>query len=336
MPGAGVSGKKLGLLAMVGAKVTLTVPMVMEELQLLLGNLLHTLLGNSALVKQLPLSAPDLPRDCAIFTVLAIAFFALNWGFRLLVVQPLVKSCLTLKRAMLIKYVQSVMEVIIYSGFTIIGLAVVPTQDWVWPSAKWWIGFADGGHELMQPDLRCYYLMYIARYSQAIVSVLFETKRKDFLEMMVHHVVTVVVCCVSYVYGWNRIGVVVMLLVDPGDVPLHLAKLCKYTAAVTKRHFWHVLADRLFEVFAVVFLVTRIFMYSYVCWSAHIEATRYFAKGIPEWSCVVLLYTLLILQLYWFNLIIKVAIKFIRGEIREDPRSDDEDASAAPAHSHQD
>jgi len=249
----------------------------------------------------------------------------LNWGMRLLLVEPFVRSVLRLRRAQLAKYAQSVMEAVVYGGFMLIGLRVVPSQEWVWPSAKWWIGFSDGGHEVMRSDLRCYYILYISRYFQAVLSVLLEAKRKDFVEMIVHHVVTVVVIYISYVYGWNRVGVVVMVLLDPADVPLHLAKLCKYTFEATKRQAWQFVADRLFEFFAFVFFVTRLVFYGYVCWSCHIEASLYFPKGLPEWSCVALLYTLLFLQVYWFFLIIKVAIKLLRGQGAEDPRSDDED-----------
>merc|ERR1712151_1338013 len=142
---------------------------------------------------------------------------------------------------------------------------------------------------------------------------------------MGHHIVTVVVIFISYVYGWNRVGVVVMVLLDPADVPLHLAKLFKYTSEVTKRRVLQVVADRLFEAFAVVFFVTRIVLFGYVCWSAHIEATRYFPKGLPEWTCIALLYMLLFLQIFWFSLIIRVALKLLRGDGAEDPRSDDED-----------
>ena len=38
------------------------------------------------------------------------------------------------------------------------------------------------------------------------MSFLIEPKRKDFLEMLIHHTVTVAVISVSYLYGWNRIG----------------------------------------------------------------------------------------------------------------------------------
>merc|ERR1719414_34099 len=122
------------------------------------------------------------------------------------------------------------METVFYGGFTYMGLMVVRSQEWLWPSSQWWIGFAEGGHELMRSDLRCYYIMYAARYFQQLISVLMEPKRKDFIEMAAHHIVTVIVTFISYTHGWNRVGAVVMVVLDPADVPLHLAKLCKYIA----------------------------------------------------------------------------------------------------------
>ena len=72
-----------------------------------------------------------------------------------------------------------------------------------------------GSHSVMRDDMRCYYVLYASRYAQAALSVLLEHKRKDFVEMQVHHSVTVALVGISYAYGWNRIGVIVMLLLDP-------------------------------------------------------------------------------------------------------------------------
>ncbi|CAK9031875.1 unnamed protein product [Durusdinium trenchii] len=177
----------------------------------------------------------------------------------------------------------------------------------------------------MRSDLRCFYILYAARYIQAAVTVLLEPKRKDFLEMMVHHIVTIGVVYVSYFGGWNRVGVVVMVLLDPADVPLHLAKLCKYTSEALQMNLWQFFADRLFEFFAVLFFVTRLVMFGYVCWSAHFESAQYFDVNYAAKFCILLLYLLMVLQLYWFGLILKVAVKLMRGQGAEDIRSDDED-----------
>merc|ERR1711920_525987 len=144
--------------------------------------------------------------------------------------------------------------------------------------------------------------------------------------MMVHHIVTVVLIYISYVQGFNRVGSVIMVLLDPADVPLHLAKLCKYmyVAEAFGGYAWQFMADRLFEGFAVVFFISRILMYGYVCWSAHDTAMRHMVKGFSEWACLILLNLILLLQIYWFVLILKVAWKLLRGGGADDPRSDDE------------
>ena len=77
-------------------------------------------------------------------------------------------------------------------------------------------------------ELRAYYLLYAARYFQGLVSVLMEHRRKDFLEMLLHHSVTLLLLGLSYVSGYTRVGAVVMLTLDPADVFLHFAKMSNY------------------------------------------------------------------------------------------------------------
>lgn len=273
--------------------------------------------------------------DAGIFFVYAAVFFMINWVLRIVLVGPLARVVLTNpSKAMVQKFSQSFMEMVFYGAFTAFGLMIVPTQVWVWPSKHWWIDFHSGSHSVMRDDMRCYYIMYASRYFQGLLSVFIEHRRKDFIEMQVHHWATVILVGLSYACGWNRIGVIVMLLLDPADVPLHIAKQCKYISdsrkgkgkgKTTGFDMWGTAADRLFEFFAVVFCVTRVMLYPYVCWSAHIEATRYFPKGVPEWTCVALLEILLCLQVYWFYLLVKAVINMIRKGGVEDIRSDDED-----------
>jgi len=306
---------------------------VWDECELLLRGAATTLLSpsGSPAVAALPSAAPDIwGRDIYVFFIFALAFFVANWFTRLVVIEPLTRALLPVRGAQVSKFAQSFAEAQIYGGFAIAGYFIVSSQEWSWPSAKWWIGFPEGGHLAMRSDLRCYYIAYAARYFQAAMSVLLEPRRKDFIEMNIHHWVTVLLCGISYIYGWNRIGCIVMFLLDPADVPLHAAKLCKYIADVTGSRFWTFMSDRIFESFAVVFFVSRLGMYPYVCWSAHIEATQYWPKGIPEWSCVVLLELLLLMQIFWGRLIVNVAIKMARGEHVEDVRSDDEDEADGP------
>lgn len=86
-----------------------------------------------------------------------------------------------------------------------------------------------------------------------MITVFLEHKRKDFLEMQIHHLSTVLVVSISYMYGWNRVGVIVMMLLDPADVPLHSAKMFKYVGEERcpenpQKSTYQFVADRLFEV----------------------------------------------------------------------------------------
>eukprot|EP00439_Symbiodinium_sp_Y106_P053402 s4713_g7.t1 len=298
----------------------------------------------------LPQGPPELPRDVQVLVFFVLAIFIMNWSVRIVLVEPLARLVVGVRGDVLVKFSQSVLEALIYGTFSLIGISIVPAQPWSWPSANWWRGFDSGEHLVMRSDLRCFYILYGARYIQAAVTVLLEPKRKDFLEMMeswqnhnadVHHVVTIGVVYVSYLGGYNRVGVVVMVLLDPADVPLHLAKLdcpkklCKYTAEQLKINMWQFVADRLFEFFAVLFAVTRLIIYdpewavqdaaARIRRSAHIESAAYFKHSFAATVCVVLLYLLMVLQVYWFGLILKVAIRLLQGHGVEDIRSDDED-----------
>jgi ceramide synthetase len=270
--------------------------------------------------------------------------FVLNWGIRLLVVtvrylldttstvntnvtfslQPIARLLLgaKAKQSKIDKFAQASMEFLFYGSFTLIGLAVVPNQAWVWPSNFWWT-HPDGrvlmNDPIMMDDaLKCYYLLYGTRYAQAILSVLLEHKRKDFLEMIVHHVATVVVVAVSFVGGYYRIGAVIMLLFDPADVFLHAAKQFKYIGFGT-------LADIFFVLFMASFFISRCFLYPYCCWSAHFELETYVTMTSTEWTCVGMLYILLALNFFWMYLIFKVLYGLITKGAAEDVRSDSED-----------
>jgi len=320
-----------------------------DEIQVLLHGLWTAATGTPEAVLRLSSSRPDFWRDLQVFSMFAIAMFIFNWGARNFVIEPMGKLSLNLTDKMKQKFGQSTMEVIFYGGFTVIGAIVVPRQEWIWPSSLWWIGFkSTGGHEVMRADLRCYYLMYAARYFQGGISVFLEHTRKDFLEMQIHHWTTVVLIYVSYFYGWNRVGCCVMLLLDPADAILHIAKMCKYTSdSMTKemprKALWQSGADVFFAIFAVVFFVTRLVVYPYICWSAHIESSRIWGvvssggiwghletHDIPEWTCVALLEILLVLQCFWFYLLVRAVVRMFSSGGIEDVRSDDESEEDTP------
>jgi ceramide synthetase len=270
-----------------------------------------------------------------VFLLLSAGVFFVNWGLRKALVEPLAAKLLGAKstKSKVQKFAQSCMEMVFYGAFTVFGALVVPGQTWFWPSKLWWSDYKSGKMLFVTDALKAYYLLYAARYAQGIVSCLIEHKRKDFWEMQMHHIVTVSLIGISYAFGWNRVGAVVMALLDPADVPLHVAKQFKYVGDARGGKTQKIMqtgADIFFVVFMLLFAVMRLGLYPYVVWSSTFEGPRHFQYGAGAYACVALLFVLLGLQVYWFALILKVAIKVITSGAAEDVRSDDEDEEDEP------
>lgn len=276
--------------------------------------------------------------DACVLLIFAAVIFAINWVFRKMLVEPLAWVVLPRTNIKTVqKFAQAASEVTMYGSFAVFGLVIVPRQEWAWPPDLWFKGFVPyyspnypGEHSLMTSPLCCFYILYAARYLQAMITVELEHKRKDYVEMQIHHIATVSLVCLSYGAGWNRIGVVIMLLLDPADVPLQAAKVLKYLSDARCRknpnNAWKQTADRLFEVFAATFLVTRLVCYPYVVYCAHTLSFVHLTLETPEYTCLLLLDILLVLQVFWFYLVLQAAWKYlVLGQEAEDNRSDEEE-----------
>lgn len=297
----------------------------LKEASMLIGALVELIIGTSTFAAG---SVPNFSVDAVVFMMFSFAIFFVLWTMRLTLIEPLTAWSLGLgdKKVnfSLAKFSQVFTDVIVYGLSFAVGLRVVLSQSWVWPSANWWEGYSNGDHMLMRPDFRCYYLVYTARYFQDFWSLFLHKRRKDFWQMLSHHVLTVAVGAVSYAFSFNRIGAVVMVLHDPSDVLLNGGKCLIYINNVAKRPLYQFLTNRIFEVFAVVFFTTKIILFSYVCWSAHIESLPFFPHGVVEWSCVAFLYGLLALQFWWFGMIVKLAMNMGKDTGATDTRSSSE------------
>jgi len=91
-----------------------------------------------------------------------------------------------------------------------------------------------------------------------------------------------------------------MFFFDWADIPLLAAKIFKYLSKDPKDLFQFI-ANRLFEVFALCFLLTRNLYYNYVVYAALADMEVDFINR----SCQSLLIMLVVLQTYWLFLIVK-------------------------------
>ncbi|KAH8118289.1 longevity assurance proteins LAG1/LAC1 [Phellopilus nigrolimitatus] len=200
----------------------------------------------------------------------------------------------------------------------------LPTSPFV-PSKLW----LDYPHIPLAEPLKCYYLIQTAFYIHQVLILNAEARRKDHYQMMFHHVITIALMVLSYIYNLHRVGCLIMVLMDYCDIFLPLAKMFRYLTIPT-------LCDATFTWFLVSWFITRHVLFIYVIKSTYSDAPKlmtldwapehgHFVTYEALMGFVILLIFLQFIQIIWFGMICRVAWRVISGKGAEDTRSDDED-----------
>ncbi|KAK7747176.1 Sphingosine N-acyltransferase lag1 [Diatrype stigma] len=201
---------------------------------------------------------------------------------------------------------------------------------------------------------KTYVLVQWSFWSQQVLVMNLEARRKDYWQILTHHVVTIMLIAASYAYHHTRVGNVILVLMDAIELLFPLAKCLKYLGFSTA-------CDVVFGLFMVTWFASRHVFYLMICWSIHYDApgllTSACYRGTADdlqgpfptsykWSdllapfrdpagtvCsndtiltgfLVYLLALQVIMVMWFALIIRVAIKVLKGSGAEDVRSDSE------------
>lgn len=193
----------------------------------------------------------------------------------------------------------------------------------------------------MAPAEHLYYSQAFAFYISATAFlVLYDGRRSDFVELFLHHVVTVGLVGMSYLYGYVRAGMLILALHDFGDIFLYFAKYIHYLG-------YSGIDSAIFAVFALAFYVTRLVMYSRIVYAITFETlsavivvpslnnwAMYFDTYLWHYAFFVLfMTTLLMLHCFWFVLILRMIYREVvlgkkvaeEGDIRSDDEDDGED-----------
>lgn len=217
------------------------------------------------------------------------------------------------------------------------------TSDYLWNNYP---------HTPLSPLLKFYYLAQLGFWIHQLVIFNLEARRKDYYQMLAHHVVTIVLVAGSYWGNFTRVGLVILVLMDFCDIWLPVSRGVFeniHTAMTDETNFLQlaklfrylrrpVLTDATFVVFLVSWLITRqlgFFLVTLSAWfktSTHIAGRWDPSRGVYGatplvWGFRTLLVVLLVMNCIWFGMACGVAWRVVRGLGAEDSRSDDEDVS---------
>lgn len=138
--------------------------------------------------------------------------------------------------------------------------------------------------------MKFYFLAQLAFWIQQVYVINVEKQRKDYWQMLSHHVVTIGLVVASYAYHFTRVGNLILIIMDIVDIVFpvesrphssdtrlykvrlltnpQLAKCAKYLG-------FNTLCDFLFGLFVVVWLATRHVFFLLVIRSVYFDIPRF-------------------------------------------------------------
>lgn len=204
-----------------------------------------------------------------------------------------------------------------YSFIWLYGIWVGARESWLFDMRAIWGGWPL--NQVATPEVKWYYMLSFGHYVHLFVTQFFEPKRKDWWEMFIHHIVTMLLIFFSWIVNFARIGVVVLLCHDGSDIFLEVAKIFNYLKYGT-------LCDTMFSLFALAFFVGRLVLYP---WRVVYVALAIGAEQVGIWRgfyiFVGLLFMLQLLHIFWFYTIMCMVYSFVAtGGVEKDVREETE------------
>lgn len=201
------------------------------------------------------------------------------------------------------------------------------TPLWYFETTPFYTNYPHKTHDIF---FKVYYLGQAAFWvQQSVVLVLqLEKPRKDFHELILHHIVTIALIWCSYRFHFTWMGLEIYITMDVSDFFLSTSKTLNYLDSPISGPF--------FVIFVFVWIYLRHYMNLKILWSVLTEfrnvgewelnwETQQYKCWISQPIVFILIFALQILNVYWLFLIFRILYRYAAGGVAEDERSDDED-----------
>ncbi|RKP36242.1 TLC domain-containing protein [Dimargaris cristalligena] len=226
------------------------------------------------------------------------------------------------------RFCEQCWSVLYYSASWSLGMYIMYHSDYWLDTRHFWIGYP---HKQLSGLFKFYYLSQIGFWIQQIFVLHVEKRRRDYVEMFVHHILTNTLLIASYYTNFVRIGHAVLCIMDVADIFLCSAKAFRYIQM-------QALCDVLFGLFVIVWFATRHGLFLVIGHSVMTEPEQYNPylwdpdNGIyytheVRYMFIGLMGLLQVVLLIWAYFIVKVLYRVLTGNNAHDNRSDSEDIS---------
>lgn len=289
--------------------------------------------------------------DAYFITFCIIAFTGLRAWTMEYILAPIAKLQGITKRKELTRFSEQAWLMVYYFVFWPLGVYIYCHSPHYMNLRGLWTAWPDREVDVL---MKGYILGQWAFWLQQILVIHIEERRKDHMQMLIHHLITCTLLYSSYGYHHTRVGNLILIIMDVVDLFLPLAKCLKYAGYTN-------LCDYVFGLFMVSWLVARHVIYVMVCWSIYAHTPEIMPTGCfkgsnnnlvgpvepppglsylfepfydpnghvcynetIKWAFLTPLILLQFITIFWFTMVIRVAMRVLRGHGAEDSRSDDE------------
>ncbi|PSR75801.1 TLC domain-domain-containing protein [Coniella lustricola] len=210
------------------------------------------------------------------------------------------------------------------------------TPVWYFNTTGMYENFPHMTHEAM---FKFYYLFQAAYWAQQLMVMVLglEAPRKDYNELVGHHLVSLALIGLSYRFHFTYIGLAVYITHDISDFFLATSKSLNYIDSPLQGPY--------FAFFMAVWIYMRHYLNLGIIYSLFTEfrtvgpfelnwATEQYKCWISQYITIILLSALQALNLFWLFFIIRIAYRFLFFNVIKDDREDgeesEEDGEAKP------
>ncbi|KAG7384404.1 Ceramide synthase 6 [Phytophthora boehmeriae] len=279
---------------------------------------------------------PDMPHISEWLVGVAFAFviIALRFAF-LAVFKPIGRRVLSpakrLREDRVDRFATVLFKFTYFMGITVAGYYVMRGEKWLPPVLG-----GDGVireaylmlHEPPSTSLKYYYFVQLGYHFHSLLFMLFFSPiRNDFIEMLLHHLVTIILIGGSYLANYAAMGALVAFTHDIGDVTGYAIKSVVDTGNTPLIGFMYI-------VLLISWGYTRLYVYPF-----HLIYNAIFV--IPEANPHVvgifihpgnaLLCMLVVLHVYWYGLFLVMGFTLLRKGVAEDIQDKCADVGEEPS-----
>ncbi|VDM53954.1 unnamed protein product [Angiostrongylus costaricensis] len=206
----------------------------------------------------------------------------------------------------------------------ITGLLIMLGQPQLKDVSECWRGWPH--HNVTTPTWWYYILEASFYWALLIGTVCIDIRRADFMQMTLHHAITILLLYISWTMNMVRVGTLVLFVHDAADIFIEMAKIVRYAE-------WKNALNVLFVVFIIVWTATRLIYYPFwIIRSVWFDApemiqssyqwTNIWQRPVVPRILMVMLSSLLVLHIFWTYVILKVACKSMKGGELDDVREE--------------